>query len=223
MPQWCGVGKIDDIQEGYPEITITKPAANAVITYEEGLAVDVEFTVTDEDGTVAEVTLAVDGAPVDYEVSGNAYTARLENVTLGRHTIEVKAADNDGHEAARSLAFTVAEYTEMAVETLPATDVTAASAVLNGTFAANSDVVTAQGFVYGQQADLSDGTEVAAPSGSYELTGLDAATTYYYKAFIRKEGKTIEGGTLSFTTKDVSTPSAGAVFSALRCLSKGMM
>ena len=211
VPQWCGVGKIDDIQEGYPEITITKPAANAVITYEEGLAVDVEFTVTDEDGTVAEVTLAVDNAPVDYEVSGNQYTARLENVALGRHTIEVKAADNDGNETARSLAFTVAEYTEMAVETLPATDVTAASAVLNGTFAANSDVVTAQGFVYGQQADLSDGAEVAAPSGSYELTGLDAATTYYYKAFIRKEGKTIEGGTLSFTTKDVSTPSAGAM------------
>ena len=150
VPQWCGVGKIDDIQEGYPEITITKPAANAVITYEEGLAVDVEFTVTDEDGTVAEVTLAVDNAPADYEVSGNQYAARLENVALGRHTIEVKAADNDGHETARSLAFTVAEYTEMAVETLPATDVTAASAVLNGTFAANSDVVTAQGFVYGQ-------------------------------------------------------------------------
>ena len=99
----------------------------------------------------------------------------------------------------------------MSVETQPATDVTASSAVLNGTFAPNSDVVVAQGFVYGRQADLSDGTEVEALSGSYELTGLDAATTYYYKAFIRKEGATAEGEVLSFTTQEQSAPSAGTV------------
>lgn len=87
--------------------------------------------------------------------------------------------------------------------TTDAADVLSAeSATLNATFSADS--ITAQGFVWGLQADLSDGGTVSADTtgGStaieYALTGLTADETYYFSAYATNASGTTYGDTLSF-------------------------
>ena len=103
---------------------------------------------------------------------------------------------------------------------------TDSSATLNATFSADS--ITAQGFVWGLQADLSDGASVSAattvtPSigigsdATYTidtaLTGLTAGTVHYFSAFATNASGTTFGDTLSFSTlitnKILSTSVAG--------------
>ena len=99
---------------------------------------------------------------------------------------------------------TVAFLTMPGISTDTADELTAETATLNSTFSADS--ITAQGFVWGLQFDLSDGTSVSADTtgGSstieYALTGLAAQTTYYFSAFATNASGTSYGDTLSFST-----------------------
>lgn len=211
VPQYCGVGKIEDFDDGAPQIVIDSPYAGQVITYEDGLLVNVAFSVTDKDGTITSVKLSVDNIAqtVNTGSEGN-YTAQLSGLQKGVHTLLIEAVDNDGNKATKSISFSVQEYTEMTVSTLAASAVTSSSALLNGLFTANSDIIISKGFIYGTDAELKDGTEVETDLDSYNVTGLNAETTYYFRAFARKEGHTSMGEILSFTTK-ASVPAGDLV------------
>ena len=67
-----------------------------------------------------------------------------------------------------------------------------------------SATISATGFKWGQQPDLSDAQDAAgsATSGAFnaELTGLDFVTTYYYTSYATNTEGTAFGDTLSFTT-----------------------
>ena len=88
------------------------------------------------------------------------------------------------------------------ITTVAADDLTGVSATLNATYSADS--LTGQGFVWGLQLDLSDGTSVSADTtaGStaieYALTGLTEDSTHYFSAYAMNASGTSYGDTLSF-------------------------
>jgi uncharacterized protein (TIGR02145 family) len=100
---------------------------------------------------------------------------------------------------------TLALLTSPGITTIAADDVTDSTATLNATFSADS--ITAQGFVWGLQSDLSDGTNVSADTtgGStaieYALTGLTEDETYYFSAYATNASGTTYGDTLSFVAQ----------------------
>ena len=97
---------------------------------------------------------------------------------------------------------TLSLLTSPGITTDAADELTAESATLNSTFSADS--ITAQGFVWGLQSDLSDGASVSADTtgGStaieYALTGLTEDATYYFSAYATNASGTTYGDTLSF-------------------------
>ena len=100
---------------------------------------------------------------------------------------------------------TLSLLTMPGITTDAADELTAESATLNSTFSADS--ITAQGFVWGLQSDLSDGTNVSADTtgGStaieYALTGLTEDATYYFSAYATNASGTTYGDTLSFVAQ----------------------
>ena len=104
---------------------------------------------------------------------------------------------------------TLSLLTMPGITTDAADELTAESATLNSTFSADS--ITAQGFVWGLQSDLSDGTNVSADTtgGStaieYALTGLTEDATYYFSAYATNASGTTYGDTLSFVAQLVAT------------------
>lgn len=92
------------------------------------------------------------------------------------------------------------------ISTDAAGDLTESSATLNASFTADS--ISAQGFVWGLQSDLSDGTSVSADTtgGSsaieYALSGLTADATYYFAAYATNASGTTYGDTLSFVAQE---------------------
>ena len=100
---------------------------------------------------------------------------------------------------------TLSFLTMPGITTDAADGLSAESATLNATFSADS--ITAQGFVYGLQSDLSDGATVSADTtgGStaieYALTGLTENETYYFSAYATNASGTTYGDTLSFVAQ----------------------
>ena len=87
--------------------------------------------------------------------------------------------------------------------TSAASDVTSETATLNGSVDSDGyGTVSATGFVWGTDAVLSDGQDLAGNSTegpfSASLTGLSAQTTYYFSAYVTNEVGTVYGDTLSF-------------------------
>ena len=96
---------------------------------------------------------------------------------------------------------TTAPVVAPSVATLPATGVTHQEATLNGTVAAGTEAITAQGFMYKATA-AADWTTVAATGETMSATinGLTAETAYQYKAFATTASGTVEGAVVNFTT-----------------------
>ena len=94
-----------------------------------------------------------------------------------------------------------APATQPTVVTLEATEVTHEVATLNGTIAAGSEAITAQGFMY-KATTAADWTTVAAEGTAITATinGLTPETEYEYKAFATTESGTVEGNVVLFTT-----------------------
>ncbi len=94
-----------------------------------------------------------------------------------------------------------APATQPTVVTLDATEVTHEAATLNGTIAAGSEAITAQGFMY-KATTAADWTTVAAEGTAITATisGLSAETEYEYKAFATTASGTVEGNVVLFTT-----------------------
>ena len=211
VPQYCGVGKIETFSDGAPKVLIHTPSAGQVITYADDLKVNVSFSVTDEDGAIQDVKLLVDNKEQMVTNSGTDYAAELTGLAKGNHTLVVEATDNENNTTSRSVTFSITDYMEMTVTTLSASEVTSSSAILNALFAANSDAILSKGFIYGKDAALNGGIEIETDLDSYVLSSLEESTKYYFRAFARKEGQTIYGDILSFTTTEhVDTP-AGTV------------
>ncbi len=87
--------------------------------------------------------------------------------------------------------------------TSAASEATSATATLNGSVDSNGyGTVSATGFVWGTDAVLSDGQDLAGNSteGSFSasLTGLSVQTAYYFSAYVTNEVGTVYGDTLSF-------------------------
>lgn len=96
-----------------------------------------------------------------------------------------------------------------AVSTQNASSVITTSATLNGSATANG-AITSTAFVYGRNANLSDGTTIAAQtvtgltatSITFALGGLAPKTTYYFRATATNSYGSVEGDILSFTTAE---------------------
>ena len=104
------------------------------------------------------------------------------------------------------MAIAIEEYIESAsVSSNAASSVNTTTADLNGEVTSEGgDAVTATGFVWSINSDLSDGASVSgsSTSGTFtaSLSGLSECTTYYYQAFAVNGGGTSNGAILSFTT-----------------------
>ena len=94
-----------------------------------------------------------------------------------------------------------APATQPTVATLEATEVTHEAATLNGTIAAGSEAISAQGFMY-KATTAADWTTVAAEGTviTATISGLTPETEYEYKAFATTESGTVEGNVVLFTT-----------------------
>ena len=94
-----------------------------------------------------------------------------------------------------------APATQPTVVTLEATEITHEAATLNGTIAAGTEAISAQGFMY-KAITAADWTTVAAEGTAITATisGLTPETEYEYKAFATTESGTVEGNVVLFTT-----------------------
>ena len=94
-----------------------------------------------------------------------------------------------------------APATQPTVVTLEATEVTHEAATFNGTIAAGTEAISAQGFMY-KATTAADWTTVAAEGTAITATisGLTPETEYEYKAFATTESGTVEGNVVLFTT-----------------------
>jgi uncharacterized protein (TIGR02145 family) len=145
------------------------------------------------DGTSVSADTTGGSTAIEYAVSG---------LTPGKiHYVSAYATNASG----TTYGDTIALLTSPGITTDAADELTAESATLNSTFSADS--ITAQGFVWGLQSDLSDGTNVSADTtgGStaieYALTGLTEDATYYFSAYATNASGTTYGDTLSFVAK----------------------
>ena len=145
----------------------------------------------------------------DFYNSGSYFTAWTSTFQTYRaltwETGGIQRALNDPRLGAsiRCLLGTGAVAPTVSTEAASAVDLTLAT--LNGTVVEPGDsAVTATGFVWGINADLSDGANLASSTltGSFtgELTGLSHSTVYYYAAYATTAVETAFGDTLSFTT-----------------------
>ena len=100
-----------------------------------------------------------------------------------------------------------------------ASAITSSSATVAGNISANGcSAVSAYGIEYSTTIGFANGTGTAVPStnqvaGAYTsaLSGLAAATTYYYHAYATNGGGTAYGSELNFTTTGAATLSATAL------------
>ena len=94
-----------------------------------------------------------------------------------------------------------APATQPTVVTLEATEITHEAATLNGTIAAGTEAISAQGFMY-KATTAADWTTVAAEGTAITATisGLTPETEYEYKAFATTASGIVEGNVVLFTT-----------------------
>ena len=100
------------------------------------------------------------------------------------------------------------------VVTLAATDITITSARLNGNITENNASVTARGFQLGvSENDLSVSLPVNTNDATFSMNvpGLDANTTYYFRAYATDELGTVYGEVLGFTTSSVVAPTVSTL------------
>ena len=98
------------------------------------------------------------------------------------------------------------------VETSQATSVTETTATLQGKIESDGNAdITEYGFMYGiDKSSLTNKEKVG--TGNHRgiftcgLSGLEAGTTYYYKAYARTDDAILYGGVLSFTTEKAVQP-----------------
>lgn len=121
------------------------------------------------------------------------------------YTYAVCTLDRYGNE------FEAAVYSPASVTTQNATNIAKTTATLNGTTTTTS--VQAKGFEWKKSSAANYTTLNGTFSGnnlSANLTGLQANTSYTFRAFIKVGGSTIYGATKTFTTLSLTPPTFNA-------------
>jgi hypothetical protein len=147
-------------------------------------------------------TAAADWTTVN--ATGTTISATLSALTAEtEYTFKAFATTATGTVEGTAMTFTTtaAPIVAPVVTTLAATEITNATATLNGTVTAGSEEIVAQGFMYKATA-ATDWTTVAATGENMTLTveGLEAELEYVFKAFATTASGTVEGEELTFTT-----------------------
>ena len=155
-------------------------------------------------GFMYKATAAADWTTV--AATGANITATLTALTAEtEYTFKAFATTASGTVEGETMSFTTTAAPVVIVApevvTLAASEITNASATLNGTITAGSEEITAQGFMYKATA-AADWTTIAATGENMTATveGLEAEMAYEYKAFATTESGTVEGEVMSFTT-----------------------
>ncbi len=109
------------------------------------------------------------------------------------------------------VSFTTTNITSPAVETLPVSNITYTSAVLNGNVTSDGNVTLSErGFIYGTSSDNLYYSVIASGAAtgnySYTLVGLTQGTTYYYKAYATNSIGTSYSDLASFETTAAAAP-----------------
>ncbi|MEE1093620.1 MAG: T9SS type A sorting domain-containing protein, partial [Bacteroidales bacterium] len=153
-------------------------------------------------GFMYKATAAADWTTVN--ATGETITATLTALTAEtEYTFKAFATTASGTVEGTAMTFTTSATPIVAptVVTLAATEITNATAKLNGTVTAGSEEIVAQGFKY-KASNAADWTTVAAVGETMSLTveGLEAELEYVFKAFATTASGTTEGEELTFTT-----------------------
>lgn len=150
------------------------------------------------------ITSQVTGFVLDCNVSGNAnQTADLSYTTYTNNRCLAISTTTDGS-GKRTLPSTAVDCPSAPdVTTAAAGSFTNSKATLNASgVAANNDAITAYGFKWGITNACTNTQAASNLSGttfSYQLTGLTAGTTYYFKAYATNGQGTTYGEVKSFT------------------------
>ncbi|MBR5983282.1 MAG: hypothetical protein IK025_06125 [Bacteroidales bacterium] len=111
--------------------------------------------------------------------------------------------------------FTTSSPNQPTVQTGSATNITLDGVTLSGNVTADGgSTVTDRGFMYGiSSSNLTQSAQSESGTGSYtkNITGLDASTTYYYKAYATNAAGTSYGQVKQFTTSSPNTPTVQTV------------
>ena len=188
---------IQQVWAGEPPQPCDAPTALAVNNITQTSA-DFSWTGT---ATSYEVRLNENAAET-VTTTSKSFTDLTANTT---YTAYVRAICEESNSEWVSTTFTTLEAEPVivppTVATLAATEVTYSAATLNGTIAAGSEAISAQGFMY-KATSAADWTTVAATGETMTATigGLSAETEYEYKAFATTASGTVEGEVMTFTT-----------------------
>ncbi len=110
--------------------------------------------------------------------------------------------------------FTTLTMVRPIVVTLAATDITITSARLNGNITENNASVTARGFQLGvSENDLSVSLPINTTDATFSMNvpGLEANTTYYFRAYATDEFGTVYGEIMGFTTTSIVAPTVSTL------------
>ena len=160
------------------------------------------LTITQSGGTLAATTVYVKFAPTAVQ----SYDGNIPVSGAGATSINVAVV---GSGASATIVTSVA-----------ASSITTTGATLNGTLTQGCSVTNAYGVEYSTTSGFSPGTGTVIPSTnlsgnsfSATITGLIAATTYYYVVYATTGSGTVYGTIQSFTTQTPSTGGTGIVIS----------
>ena len=185
-------------------ITYTSATINGSIDYDGGLEITEKGFLygTSADNLSQSANTDGTGAGFSFELSGlSVYTT---------YYYKAFATNSQGTAYGEIMQFTTLDNTVPTVVTNEATDITTASATLNGNIVSNGGlIVTDCGFQYGTSADnLSSSVmlEMVNEEILTTLTELDDNTTYFYRAYASNSVGTGYGEVLSFTTIGIFPP-----------------
>ena len=214
MKKLVFVWKNDSSGGTQPGAVIDNVSIQQVWAGEEPEPCDAPTALTVNNITQTSADFTWNGTATSYEVRLNENAAETVTTTSKSftdltanttYTAYVRAiCENDNSEWV-STTFTTLEAEPVivppTVATLAATEVTYSAATLNGTIAAGSEAISAQGFMY-KATSAADWTTVAATGETMTATigGLSAETEYEYKAFATTASGTVEGEVMTFTT-----------------------
>jgi hypothetical protein len=148
----------------------------------------------DSDDSKSYVCAKVSGHGLAVSTDGVLRTSEpFDFESSSSHDIVVRTTDEFGAFLEKTFTISVVDAFVPGVDTLPATNITENSSVLNGSIAdaGDSQGVTERGFVFGRapNPELSGGTVLVAGSGpgafSVSATGFLSGRIYFFKSFAR--------------------------------------
>ena len=165
---------------------------------------------TDSAGTVS-----VYPSPTNGSANGDDPVGLLTFTRFAGQEFTINTAGSAGPYTYEGVGHTAAAYpwlTYPGIITDPATNVTANSATLNGTYYMNGTAISSAYFEYGTSTSYGNTKTLTTPTNttlgviesvSDNLTGLSSNTTYHYRLVITVGSITVPGNDMTFTTKPV--------------------